>query len=73
MATRHNVPWIFWPLVALWDMVASVLEFTGRLMGATIGCALMGIGILFTLTLIGAPIGIPLAILGFLLMLRSIF
>jgi hypothetical protein len=58
--------------VALWDLLAFILNLTGRLVAAVLGLVLMTVGIVLTVTLIAAPVGIPLIILGFLLMLRSI-
>jgi hypothetical protein len=74
MRSRHReYPWILWPFVALWDLLAFILELTGRVLGIVIGLALMIVGILLTATVIALPIGIPLLVLGLLLMLRSIF
>jgi hypothetical protein len=70
---RHEYPWILWPFVALWDLLAFILELTGRVLGIVIGLVLMFVGILLTATVIALPIGIPLLVLGVLLMLRSIF
>lgn len=68
-----RVPWFLWPFAAIWDVLALVLNITGRLLGILLAVGLMVIGVTFTMTVIGAPVGIPLAILGFLLMIRSIF
>ncbi len=74
MNSRHKkVSWFLWPFVALWDLVAWILQATGRLVAAVLGLVLMIAGALLTVTVIGAIIGIPLVILGFLLMIRSIF
>lgn len=70
---QRNYPWIFWPFVALWDLLAFILRTTGRIIGAIIGLVLMIAGVALTVTIFGAPIGIPLAIFGFLLVLRSLF
>jgi hypothetical protein len=70
---KRNYPWIFWPFVALWDLLAFILRTTGRIIGAVIGLVLMIAGGALTVTFIGAPIGIPLAVFGFLLVLRSLF
>jgi hypothetical protein len=67
-----RVPWPLWPVVALWKLLAFVLELTGRLVAAVLGLVLMIVGILLTLLVISAPVGIPMIILGFLLMLRSV-
>ena len=69
----RNYPWIFWPFVALWDLLAFILRTTGRIVGAILGLILMIAGGALTATIIGAPVGIPLAVFGFLLLLRSLF
>ncbi|MFC1558404.1 hypothetical protein ACFL40_03515 [candidate division KSB1 bacterium] len=72
-ASRHRAPWIFWPIAALWDLVAFILSLTGRLIGIVIAFIFMVVGIILMFTLVGAIIGIPLFIIGFLLIVRSIF
>jgi hypothetical protein len=73
MSARETAPWFLWPIAAVWDLLALVLNITGRILAAILGVGLMIVGIGFTMTGAGAPVGIPLAILGFLLMIRSIF
>lgn len=70
---RETAPWIFWPVAAVWDLVAFVLRVTGRIMAAIIGLVLLIGGGLLSLTIVGAPIGIPVAILGLLLLVRALF
>lgn len=70
---KKTVPWFLWPFVALWDLLALVLNITGRVLAAILGVGLMIVGIALTMTVAGAPVGIPFAILGFLLIIRSIF
>ena len=70
---KRRTPWLLWPVVALWRLVAWVLELTGRLIAAVLGLVLMIVGVLLTVTIVGAVVGIPLIIFGFMLMLRSIF
>ena len=69
----RRIPWLLWPLYALWRLLAFVLDATGRLVLATLGIALMVVGLAVSLTVVGTPVGIPLAILGFLLLLRAFF
>lgn len=64
---------ITWPFVALWKLLAWILTFTGRLIGAILGIVLMIAGIVLTVTVVGAIVGIPLIIFGFMLMVRSLF
>jgi len=73
MSPRKTAPWFLWPFVALWDLLALVLNITGRVLAAILGVGLMIVGIALTMTVAGAPIGIPFAILGFLLIIRSLF
>jgi len=73
MTAKKTAPWFLWPFVAVWDLLALVLNITGRVLAAILGVGLMIVGIALTMTVAGAPIGIPLAILGFLLMIRSVF
>jgi hypothetical protein len=70
---KKGIPWILWPFVALWKFLALIIEMTGRLIGAILGCVLMLVGALLTLTIVGAIVGIPMLLIGFLLLLRSIF
>jgi len=67
-SVRRSTPWIFWPIAALWDLVAFVLGVTGRIVGG-----LLGVGLLLTVTVILVPIGVPLMLVGFLLLVRSVF
>jgi hypothetical protein len=71
--TKHQTPWYLWPFVAVWKLVATIVEMTGRLLAMIIGIVLMLVGVLVSLTIIGAIVGIPLAIVGFLLFIRGIF
>ena len=70
---ERNYPWIFWPFVALWDLLTFILKLTGRIVGAVVGFLLMVAGVVLLVTIIGAPVGIPLIVLGFLILLRSFF
>jgi hypothetical protein len=73
MSHHRHTPWIFWPFVALWKLVAWIVNLTGRIVAIAIGATLMLLGGLISLTIIGAIIGIPLAILGLLIVLRGLF
>lgn len=70
---KKRTPWFLMPFVVLWNLLAFILEFTGRLVGAILGLVLLIAGFVLTVLVLSAPIGIPLALFGFLLMLRSIF
>lgn len=75
MATqaKHHTPWYLWPFVAVWKLIAVIVEMTGRLLAMILGIVLMLVGVLVSLTIIGAIIGVPLAIVGLLLFIRGIF
>ena len=70
---KRKVFWLFWPFVALWRLIAGIVELTGRLVAVILGVVLMIVGVIVSLTVVGAVIGIPLAVVGFLLMLRGLF
>jgi hypothetical protein len=64
---------LLWPFVALWHLVALVLELTGRFIAILLGVVLMILGVLACLTVIGAIVGIPLILFGVLLVIRGFF
>ena len=70
---KKNIPWYLYPFWLIWRLVVIIIEFTGRVIGAVLGLALLIAGIIISLTIIGAVVGIPLAIFGFMLMIRAIF
>ena len=65
--------WYLWPFVAIWKLLAVIVEMTGRLLAMILGIVLMIVGVLVSLTIVGAIIGVPLAIVGFLLFIRGVF
>ena len=73
MSRNKKSPWFLWPFMAVWDLLALILNITGRILAGILGVALMIVGIALTMTIDAAPIGIPFAVLGFLIMIRSIF
>ena len=70
---KKKIPWFLYPFWLIWRLVVIIIEFTGRVIGAVLGLALLIAGIIISLTIIGAVVGIPLAIFGFMLMIRAIF
>lgn len=71
---RYNrTPFIFWPFVAIFNLIEVILKLTGRLVAAVLGLVLMIIGGVLCLTIIGAVVGIPLAVFGFTLIIRGFF
>lgn len=71
-ATKH-AHWFWWPFIALWRLLATIVELTGRFIAIVLGLVLMLAGFLVSLTIIGAIVGIPLIIIGFMLAIRGIF
>lgn len=71
--SKHHVPWYLWPFVAIWKLLAVIVEMTGRFVAMVLGIVLIIVGVIVSLTIIGAIVGIPLAIVGLLLLLRGIF
>ena len=61
------------PFKLLWDLLAGILNLTGRLIGIILGVVLMIVGLVLTLLVITLPIGIPLLIFGVLIVLRALF
>lgn len=68
-----KTPVIFWPFVAIWNLIGLILKMTGRLVAAILGFVLMIVGLVLCLTVVGAIVGIPLAIFGFAMMIRGFF
>ncbi len=68
-----HVPWYLWPFWAIWKLVATIIELTGRLVGLILGAVFILVGVVLTITIVGAVLGIPLALFGVLLMVRSLF
>lgn len=70
---NQHIPWLLWPFVALWRLLAGIIAFTGRLIAIILGVVLIIVGGILTLTVVGAVIGVPLLVFGFLLMVRGFF
>jgi hypothetical protein len=70
---EKRTPWILWPFVAIWRLLTFILELTGRLVAILLGCVLMIVGVIVSLTVVGAIVGVPIAIFGFLLVMRGLF
>lgn len=71
--TKKHIPWYLWPFAALWKLLATIVELTGRFLAMVLGIVFIVVGIIISLTIVGAIVGIPLAIIGLLLLLRGIF
>jgi hypothetical protein len=70
---RETAPWFLWPVAAVWDLLAFLIELTGRLVGVLLGLTLFTLGLVLTITVVLAPVGIPLMVVGGLLLVRSFF
>jgi hypothetical protein len=73
MTHKHQTSWYLWPFVALWRLIATIVELTGRFVAMVLGLVFIVVGVIVSLTVIGAIVGIPMAIIGLLLFLRGIF
>lgn len=75
MSTRSksHTPWYLWPFVAIWRLLAIIVEMTGRFVAMVLGIVLVIVGVIVSLTIVGAIVGIPLALVGLLLFFRGIF
>lgn len=71
--SKKQIPWVLWPFVAIWKLLAVIVEMTGRFVAMVLGIVLIIVGVVISLTIIGAIVGVPLAIIGLLLFLRGIF
>jgi hypothetical protein len=63
---RNRTPWYLWPFVAIWKLLAIIVEMTGRLVAMILGIVFMIVGVLVSLTIVGAIVGVPMAIIGLL-------
>ena len=61
------------PFKLLWDLLAGILNLTGRLVGVILGLVLMIVGVVLTVLIITSPIGIPLIVFGGLILIRALF
>lgn len=73
MKEKRAIPWYLWPFAAIWRLLATIVELTGRFVAMIVGLVLLIVGALVSFTIIGAIVGIPMAIIGILLFLRGIF
>ncbi len=64
---------LFWPFIAIWKLLAAILNLTGRLIGVVLGIVFMSVGGVLIITVILVPVGVPLAAFGFLLVVRGLF
>ena len=70
---KKHISWYLWPFVAIWKLIAVIVELTGRFLAMVLGVVFIVVGVIISLTIVGAIVGIPLAIIGLLLLFRGIF
>ncbi len=70
---KQHIPWYLWPFAAIWNLLAVIVEMTGRLVAMILGIVFVLVGFIVSLTVVGAIIGIPLAVVGLLLLFRGMF
>jgi len=64
---------IFWPFIAIWNLLGLILKITGRLVAVVLGLVFMVSGVVLCFTIVGAIIGLPLAVFGFTMTIRGLF
>lgn len=70
---KQHIPWYLWPFVAIWKLLAVIVELTGRFVAMVLGIVLVVVGVIVSLTIVGAIVGVPLAFIGLLLFFRGLF
>jgi hypothetical protein len=72
-AGNFNMDIILAPFRLLWDLLAGILNLTGRVVALILGLVLLIVGVLLSATGLLACLGVPLAIFGGLLIIRGLF
>ncbi len=54
MEEKRKIPFLLWPLWALFQLVLWILKLTGRLVGAILGLVIVLVGVVLSITVIGA-------------------
>jgi len=70
---RNKIPWFLLPFWAIWQLIAWIVGFTGRVVAVILGLVLMIVGVIVSLTVVGLVIGVPLFLVGLLLVFRGLF
>ncbi len=73
MIDTRNTYWLLKPFAWLWNLIATIVLLTGRMLAVILGLLLMLVGVILTITVIGAIVGIPLFIIGLLLVVRGLW
>ncbi len=71
--SEKRVPWILWPFWAIWQLIAWIVNLTGRMVAVILGFVLIVAGLIISLTVVGAVIGLPMMLIGLLLAVRGLF
>ena len=61
------------PFRLIWNLLAGILNLTGRVVALILGLVLLIIGVVLSATGLLACIGVPVAIFGGLLIIRGLF
>jgi hypothetical protein len=73
MINTKNIFWLLRPFAWLWNLIATIVMLTGRVLAVILGLALMLLGVILTITVVGAIVGIPLFIIGLLITIRGLW
>jgi hypothetical protein len=68
-----KVPLLLWPFVAIWNLIAWIVNLTGRMLAVILGLLFLILGVILIVLVITIPLGIPLALFGLLLMVRGLW
>ena len=61
------------PFRLLWNLLAGILNLTGRVVALILGLVLLIVGVLLSATGVLACLGVPVAVFGGLLIIRGLF
>jgi hypothetical protein len=61
------------PFRLLWNLLAGILNLTGRVVALILGLVLLIVGVVLSATGVLTCLGVPLAIFGGLLIIRGLF
>ena len=61
------------PFRWLWDLLAGILNLTGRVVALILGLVILIVGVVLSATGVLACLGVPLEIFGGLLIIRGLF
>lgn len=70
---EKRVPLLLWPFWAIWQLIAWIVNLTGRMLAVILGFVLIVAGLLLTVTVVGAVVGLPMMLIGLLMVVRGLF